>query len=38
MVKKSQVIQMGEYGLNNDGSAWLEKFKAKIKSSIIAAF
>ena len=31
--EKKPSIQMGEYGLNKDGSAWLEKFKAKLKAA-----
>lgn len=31
--EKKPSIQMGEYGLNSDGSLWLEQFKEKLKAA-----
>ena len=31
--EKKPSIQMGEYGLNSDGSSWLEQFKEKLKAA-----
>ena len=31
--EKKPSIQMGEYGLDKDGSLWLEQFKEKLKAA-----
>ena len=33
MGRKKPSIQMGEYGLDKDGSLWLEQFKEKLKAA-----